>query len=185
LAIQHYESSHGHLPPAVVYGSNGQPLYSWRVLILPHIEQQALYDEFKLDEPWDSPHNIRLLERMPTTYAPPRYKRSRYPAHHTILHVFVGPGTAFEGPGRLRWRDFTDGLSSTLLVVEAGDPVPWTKPEEIIYDSAQPVRLRGPFKDGFRAGLADASVRFISYDVDEAALRGAITRNGGENVRLD
>jgi hypothetical protein len=167
-----------------VYGADGQPLHSWRVLLLPYIEKRALYDEFRLDEPWDSPHNIRLLERMPVTYAPPRYKRSRYPAHHTILHVFVGPGTAFEGPNGLRWRDFPDGQSSTLLVVEAGDAVPWTKPEEIVYDPAQPVRVRGPFKDGFRAGFADGSDRFISYDVDEATLRGAITRNGGEQVIL-
>ncbi len=68
LAMRNYESAYGHLPPAVVYGENGQPLYSWRVLILPYIEEDELYRQFKLDEPWNSPHNIQLLERMPILY---------------------------------------------------------------------------------------------------------------------
>jgi hypothetical protein len=66
-------------------------LYSWRVLLLPYIEEEPLYKEFHLDEPWDSAHNIRLLERIPAVYAPPRYKRSRLPPYHTVVHVFVGP----------------------------------------------------------------------------------------------
>src|SRR5919201_819842 len=97
-----YHDQHDRLPPAVVYGEYGQPLYSWRVLILPYIEQDELYKEFKLDEPWDSPHNLRLLPRMPATYAPPRGKASKVPPHHTVCHVFVGQGTAFEGRQGLR-----------------------------------------------------------------------------------
>jgi len=69
--MHNYESTHGQMPPAVVYGSDGQALHSWRVLILPYIEQGELYRQFKLDEPWDSPHNIQLLPKMPRVYGPP------------------------------------------------------------------------------------------------------------------
>lgn len=170
-----------------MYGPDGTPLHSWRVLILPYIEGQELYDQFRLDEPWDSPHNLRLLDRMPSTYAPPRYKQSLVPPHHTICRVFVGPGAAFEGRGGLRLADgFPDGTSNTLLFVEAGDPIPWTKPEEIAYDPAGPLPpLRGLFKDGFRACTADGARRFVRYDTSPTTLRAAITRNGGESLGPD
>jgi hypothetical protein len=169
-----------------VYGPDGKPLYSWRVLILPYIEQGALYKEFRLDEPWDSPHNIALLPRMPSSYTPPRYKTALVPPHHTICHVFVGKGTPFDGPkGRTLRSDFPDGRSNTLLLVEAGEPVPWTKPEDIPFDPDGPLPpLRGLFRDGFRACTADGARRFIRYDTPEASLRAAITRNGGEQVRF-
>jgi hypothetical protein len=164
-----------------VYGEDGRPLYSWRVLILPYIEEDALYKEFRLDEPWDSEHNIRLLERMPRSYAAPWTRRVKVPPHHTVYHVLVGPGTPFEEAYGCRMpEDFPDGTSKTLLFVEAGHPVPWTKPEQVPFDPGQPVRLRGLFKDGFRACTADGSYRFVRYDWDPAVLRAVITRNGGE-----
>src|SRR5438046_10564458 len=110
--MHNYNDTHGHLPPAVVYGEEGKALYSWRVLRLPFIEQQQLYEEFRLDEPWDSPHNIALLPRMPPTFALPPRKQAKLPAHHTICHVFVGKGTPFESRTGLRLQDsFPDGTS--------------------------------------------------------------------------
>jgi hypothetical protein len=187
LACHNYEAVHGTLPPAVVYGPDGTPLHSWRVLILPYIEQDPLYKQFRLEEPWDSPHNLTLLERMPMTYGPPSLKQRLVPPHHTICHVFVGRGTPFEGPGGLKFaEDFPDGTSNTLLFVEAGEPVPWTKPEDIPYDPAGPLPpLRGLFKDGFRACMADGSRRHVRYDTREDVLRAAITRNGGETLGLN
>ena len=104
---------------------DGRPLHSWRVLLLPFIEQDELFKQFRLDEPWDSAHNLALLPRMPKTYAPPGRKASKVPPHHTALHVFVGPGTPFEerrdatplaafapfrvGPGWTLHGDFPDG----------------------------------------------------------------------------
>jgi len=174
-----YADEHGRLPPAVVYGPYGKPLHSWRVLLLPFIEQRELYNEFKLDEPWDSPHNLKLLPKMPKTYAPPW---GSVPPHHTVIHVFVGRGAAFEGTQGLRLReDFPDGTSDTLLVVEAGEPVPWTKPEDLRYDPDGPLPdLRGIFKNGFRACMANGSHRWVGKETDEADLRAAITRNGNE-----
>jgi hypothetical protein len=79
LALHNYQDLHGRLPPAVVYGEGNRPLYSWRVLLLPFLEQQALYDKFHRDEAWDSPHNMKLLAAMPSTYAPPPGKASKVP----------------------------------------------------------------------------------------------------------
>jgi hypothetical protein len=183
LAMINYADDHnGRLPPAVVYGEDGQPLHSWRVLILPYMEQQELYDQFKLDEPWDSPHNVALLEKMPATYAPPPGKISKVPAYHTVCHVFVGRGAAFEDQEGLRFpAEFTDGTSQTILVIEAGEPVPWTKPQDLTYDPVQPLpELRGLFKDGFRVAMADGSMKWVKRSTPEATLRAAITRDGSD-----
>jgi hypothetical protein len=176
-----YHDTHGRLPPAVVYGKDGKPLYSWRVLILPFLDQVELYEQFHLDEPWDSPHNTRLLARMPRTYAPPPHKASKVPPSHTVLHVLVGRGAAFEGREGLRFsEDFPNGRANTFLVVEAGEPVPWSKPDDFDYDPDGPLPdLRGLFHDGFRAGMADGHVQFVAKETCEATLRAAIQRTGG------
>jgi hypothetical protein len=179
--MYNYNDAHGQLPPAVVYGADGKPLHSWRVLILPYIEERELYEQFKLDEPWDSPHNIRLLEKMPVLYAAPGRKAKKMPPYHTVCHVFVGKGTPFEAGTRLRLSlvDFPDGMSNTFLIVEAGKPVPWTKPEELCYDPDGPLpELDCIFKDCFRAAMAAGFSRWISKQTSEATLRAAITRNG-------
>jgi hypothetical protein len=170
-----------------VYGPDGTPLYSWRVLLLAYFEEQDLHAQFRLDEPWNSPHNCRLLDRMPSIYAPPEIKRSLVPAQHTICHVFVGRGTSFEAGERLKLEDdFPDGASNTLLFVEAGEPVLWTKPDELAYDPSGPLPpLRGLFNDGFRACTADGTPRFVRYDTSQDTLRAIITRNGGERFALD
>jgi hypothetical protein len=175
-----YHDTHGRLPPAVVYGEDGKPLYSWRVAILPFLEQVELYEQFRLDEPWDSPHSIRLLAQMPNTYAPPGSKAWKVPPYHTVCHVFIGKGAAFDGREGLRIpEDFPHGTSNTFLVVEAGDPVPWTKPDDIRYapDEALPA-LCTLFRDGFRAACADGHVCFVSKRTKEADLRALIVRNG-------
>src|SRR5581483_4336211 len=87
VGLRAYEDHHESLPPAVLRGPDGRPLHSWRVLILPYISEQALYAEFKLDEPWDSAHNIRLLDRMPRLYAAPWTKYVDVPPGHTLLKV--------------------------------------------------------------------------------------------------
>src|SRR5207244_3205303 len=110
--MHNYESAHGTLPPAAVRSTDGTPLLSWRVAILPFIEQDTLYQEFHLDEPWDSPHNIRLLERMPRTYAPFSGKKTPQP-YTTYYQVFVGEGTAFEGPEGIAMATFRRGTSNT------------------------------------------------------------------------
>jgi hypothetical protein len=99
--------------------------------------------------------------------------------------VFVGKGAAFEGREGLRpSEDFPDGTSNTFMIVEAGKPVPWTKPEELAYDPDGPLpELTCLFHDCFRAAAVDCSVRFIPKTISEASLRALITRNGGETIR--
>lgn len=172
-----YQDVHGRLPPAVVYGADEKPLLSWRVLLLPFIEQGPLYAEFKLDEPWDSANNIRLLERMPAIFRP--FDGSRPPQpDSTFYQVFVGPGTAFEGREGLRFKeDFSNGLSETFLIVEASGAVPWSKPEDLSYSDDIPVpKLGGIFPRTFRVARCDGSIDTLADDTPEMELRDAIKR---------
>lgn len=184
--MHNYAETHGRLPPAVVYGEDGSPLLSWRVLLLPFIEQDALFKEFRLKEPWDSPHNLALLPRMPTVFNP--FDGSSPPEPFTTFYqVFVGEGTAFEPHAELRFNaDFPDGTSNTFLIVEAGKAVPWTKPEDLAYskDRALP-KLGGIFKGSFRAALADGSVRSFYHELTDPTLRSAISRNGSDRPGKD
>jgi hypothetical protein len=185
--MRSYQSSHGRLPAAAVCGTDGKPLLSWRVLLLPFIEQEELFKQFKLDEPWNSQHNLPLLAKMPSTYAAPGRKARLMPLDHTVCHVFIGKGTAFEGCKGLKLpHDFNDGASNTILIVEAGRPVPWTKPEELVYDPDGPLPvLSCIFRDYLRVGMADGSVRWLSKDVSEGTLRAMITRNRGEGFAAE
>jgi hypothetical protein len=180
--MHNYHDTHGRFPPAAVCGPDGKPLLSWRVALLPFIEQQKLYDQFKLDEPWDSPHNIQLLSQMPYPYRP--YKGKPPGDGMTYFQVFVGPGAAFEGTKGLSFANFTDGISNTILIVEAWDAVPWTKPEDLPFSPDGPLpRLGGILKDGnARAGFADGSVHNLSQGIKEETIRALITRNGNEKI---
>jgi hypothetical protein len=184
--LHNYHDANGRLPPAVVYGKDRKPLYSWRVLLLPYIEQEALYQQFKLDEPWDSPHNIGLLSQMPQVYGPFKVGGRTEPGH-TYYQVFVGPGTAFEEGKVVHLpEDFPDGTSNTILVVEAGRAVPWTKPEDLPYSPDGPLPpLGGISKGGFRVSLGDASAREVSKNTSHATIRAAITRNAGDQLGPD
>jgi hypothetical protein len=198
LALHYYDESHGSLPPAILYGKDGTPLHSWRVLILPYLEESVLYNEFHLDEPWNSPHNIQLLPRMPKSYRAPGRKASMIPPYHTVLHVFVGKGTPFEEiprpvpedtsnplATRKGWKirdDFPNWPGKPLLFVEAGEPVPWTKPQELLYDPDQPLpELFCIFKEGFRGCEISASYHFVYKGTSETDMRDLITRDGGKD----
>jgi hypothetical protein len=178
-----YADTNGTLPPAAVRSKDGRPLLSWRVLILPQIEQEALYKEFHLDESWDSPHNVRLLERMPRVYAPFSGKKTPRP-YTTYYQVFVGKGTAFEGPAGMPLGDFPDGQSNTILVTEAGEAVPWTKPEDLPFDPEGPLPpLGGVFEDSLRVVFASGSVEeYRKEALAREQFRFRITRNGGERL---
>jgi hypothetical protein len=122
LAMMAYNQEHGSLPPAAVRGADGKPLLSWRVLLLPYLEDAELHGRFKLDEPWDGPNNRKLLHPMPSPF---RSRTRDEGEDQTFFRVFVGKGTAFEGPkGHQYPNDFPDGPSKTILIVEAAEAVP-------------------------------------------------------------
>jgi uncharacterized protein DUF1559 len=201
FAMLMYADTHGKgLPPAAHCDKDGRPLLSWRVLVLPYLEEMPLYKQFRLDEPWDSPHNLKLVARMPRVFDVPF--DAKVPGH-TFVQVFVGPGTAFEkrtnGDG---WRcpeDFPDGSSNTILVAHAAKAVPWTKPADIVYDPNQPVPELGVVFPGISrlpllgarsthmklVVMGDASVRQLPFDLTDATLRAAITRNDGKELGPD
>src|SRR6266851_4770668 len=129
--MHNYHDTYRLFPPAAVCGPDGKPLLSWRVLILPFIEQDNLFKQFKLDESWDSPHNIQMLPKMPMTYGP--YRNKRIDDGMTYFQAIVGPGAAFEGTTGLTFADFKRGTSNTIFIAEAWDPVPWSKPEDLAF----------------------------------------------------
>ncbi|HLW67798.1 MAG TPA: DUF1559 domain-containing protein [Gemmataceae bacterium] len=128
------------LPPQAIRDIDGRPLLSWRVAILPYLGHEDFYRQFHLDEAWDSPHNIQLLKKMPGEYEGNFLVRT--PRGFTHFQVFTGENTAFERDGLRVDRDFDPQPYHTFLVVEASDPVPWTKPEDISYCYPIPILPR-------------------------------------------
>jgi hypothetical protein len=183
LAAHNYRDEHGRLPPAFHASPQGRPLLSWRVLLLPYIEQKALYDRLHLEEPWDSPHNVKLLKEMPRDYAAPHGAMQPGPSH-TYWHVFVGESTAFTGAQGLRYpQDIPDGPENTILFVLGGPAVLWTKPDDIVYGPDIPLpNLYNVRPRGFFAAMCDARTYFVEKGVSERNVRAAITRNGAEKL---
>jgi hypothetical protein len=185
LAMHNYREAHERFPAPAIQRPDGKPLLSWRVAILPYLADVELYQSFKLDEPWDSPHNKQLLERMPEVFAPPG-PEGQAPGSVTHFRIFVGTGTPFEAGRGPRWEDFTDGSERTIMVVEADEAVPWTKPEELPYAQDKPLpALGGGPRGSFVAQMGDGSVLFIPAKFDEVLLRRAITRNDKQPLDLD
>jgi hypothetical protein len=187
MGLMNYQDLNlGQLPAAAICDKNGKPLLSWRVVILPFIEQQNLYSQFKLDEPWDGPNNRRLLAQMPLIYRLPGDDAT--PPDHTHYQVFVGNGAAFDRTRSHRVpQDFTDGISRTILIVEAEKAVPWTKPDDVDFNPNKPIlplmsrRLHG----AFNVALADGSVRLITPGLTETTFKAAITRNANDVLGPD
>jgi hypothetical protein len=186
LAMHQFSDENQRLPAWAIVNKEGKPLLSWRVALLPYLEQMDLHKQFHLDESWDSPHNRKLLEKMPRVYAGIDPLLPGNKANETYYQVFVGKGTAFEGTRGLplSFEDFPDGRSDTLLVVEAGTPVPWTKPADIPYDPKQPLRklLGGLFQEGFNAAMVDGSTRFFRWPIEDRILHLLVTRNDGQSI---
>jgi prepilin-type processing-associated H-X9-DG protein len=183
LAMHNYVSANDALPPPAILDKNGKPLLSWRVALLPYLEQQALYKEFHLDEAWDSPHNKPLIEKMPTLFTCP--SRVNPEIGTTTYRVFTGKGTAFQGPKGLTFADVLDGLSNTLAVVESKEAVIWTKPEELPFtgDGAAALALAGSnHPGGFNVGMLDGAVRFMKNTILGDIFKAMLTYNGSEVI---
>jgi hypothetical protein len=167
--------------PSAIRGRDDKPLLSWRVAILPQLGHDELFRQFKLDEPWDGPTNKPLLEKMPPIFAP--FGPGPNPVGSTCFQLITGPGTLFDGKKSPDFRSIPDGAEATLLMVEAAEAVPWTKPSDVNYDPKGPIPALGDhFEEGGLGVFADGSVAFIKSDIDEPTLRALFTRAGAEEV---
>jgi hypothetical protein len=167
--------------PDDIRDEDGKPLLSWRVRILPYIEQNELYNQFQLDEPWDSPNNKPLLDRMPAVFRSPS---SGDLGNKTRFLAFKGEETLFPPEGEMQIRKVTDGTSNTLMFAEAAPDkaVEWTKPADIDFKAEKPLAgLQSP-QGYFLAAFCDGSCRRISLGLDPGVMKALVTRAGDEVI---
>ncbi|HAA59759.1 MAG TPA: hypothetical protein DCE39_02370 [Planctomycetaceae bacterium] len=179
-ALHNYHVTNRHFPTQANYDNNGKPLLSWRVHILPYIDQQALYSRFKLNEPWNSPHNRQLIRLMPPTYANPNLPSGGV----TNYLAVVGADSVVSMTG-VNLRQITDGTSRTVVLVEvdANRAVPWTKPVDHEIKATDPkAGLGGLRPGGFHVSMADGRVIFVPISVDSKYIQALATKSGGEVV---
>jgi hypothetical protein len=187
LAINSYHDTHAQLPTTNIRDKNGKPLLSWRVAILPYIEQNDLYKQFKLDEPWDSEHNKKLIGKMPRTYSGADEKLNA--AGKTAYLVPSGKNTLSPPDGaKLTLAGITDGTSNTLLMMVA-DPersVVWTRPDDLPFDPKEPLKgVIRPGVEGIDVVMVDGSTKRFSPGIDPKKFAALITPAGGETVTFE
>jgi hypothetical protein len=191
LAAHNYESAYGTLPQPQfdpLGGRGGEPnqdltsKLSWRVALLPYIEQENVFRQFKIDEPWDSGTNRPLADKLIQQYADvesPTDPTTRW-------RCFYGPQTMFPLGRGMSIIGATDGTSNTIMFVEGGDKVRWSRFQEYKYDPNGPLPPLGkPSKPTFMVVMGDGSVRNIRKNMNEQMKRAMITANGGEVVEFD
>jgi hypothetical protein len=173
--------------PASSKGKDGKPLLSWRVALLPYLgkEEADLHKQFKLDEPWDSPHNKALIPKMPEVFRSPA---SRHLASKGLstYNVFVGPHTAFPGAKGITSKQITDGDARTIMFVDVDDDHAeiWTKPGGLPFDGEElPQGMGGQFPDGISAAWCNGALQILTNPpVNDEAMRAILTIDGGEPV---
>ena len=187
VAMEQYHRQHGSYPPAYIPDENGQPMHSWRVLILPYLGQDALYDQYDFNEPWDGPNNSALAAAMPDVYGCPSDPAADMAI--TSYVAVVGQGTAFPGAEPTSLDQFTDGKATTFLLIEDRDAgINWLEPRDVGLDEVQ-MRLANPnigpsvtslHPYGANVLYADGHVEFLGEAQDPEMLKGRFTIDGGE-----
>lgn len=182
LAMHNYHDVNKHFPPAVVIDPASGAERSWRIELLPYLDQAALYDRYRKDQPWDSEANKAVLAMMPGVFRHPTMAEG---TTNTSIFAAVGNGLVFEkdnhkGTG---FQEITDGTSNTIAIVEANREIPWTKPQDIEFDLSQDKMPElGIVPEGWIVGICDGSVRFVSKSIDLATWKKLLTRAGGEVI---
>ena len=193
MAMHHYHDAYHCFPPAFVADKTGRPMHSWRVLLLPFLEQKDLYAQYRFDEPWNGPHNRLLADRTPEWYRCPADRGSKPETgskNDTNYLVVVGPNTIFPGAVPRRIDDVTDGTQCTLLIVEAADShVNWMEPRDMPYAdallglNARPgLTISSHHPQGANVLFADGHVQFLPLDTPPQRLKLLLERNDGQTV---
>lgn len=179
LGMQNYSDTYKGLPPAKnTLSPEGQERLSWRVHILPFIEQKNLYDKFKLDEPWDSPHNLTLLDKMPSVFAEP----GAAPSSDTTIIKVQGPGTVYTTAVGPRTHQVKDG-GLTVLLYKTGpeNKVPWTKPDVLQVDLENVQSALATQRKGFfYCAMVDGRVSTIKTSLPAEQLKAIFSASGQE-----
>jgi hypothetical protein len=190
LAMQNYHQAFGCLPPAYVADRDGRPLYSWRVLMLPYFGCKDVYDDMRLDEAWDSPHNRKVLQKAhgPTYYY--HCCSAANPEDETTYVMVVGANTISDGPHSVQSGDIKDGTRNTIAFVEIKNSgIHWAEPRDLDFVEMS-FRINDPNGNGISsyhpgvagAAFADGSIRFLADDLDPKLVKALLTINGGEDV---
>ncbi|MHB8952751.1 MAG: DUF1559 domain-containing protein [Pirellulaceae bacterium] len=194
LAMHNYHQVYNSFPAAYIADDNGRPLHSWRVALLPFLEQAHLYEQYNFDEAWDSPGNLEVARQMPDVFRCPTL--SLPPGGNlTNYVVIVGdpsqpqPQSIFLPNHWTKIADVIDGTSNTLLVVESTVPIEWTRPDvDPTFDQLVSQVEMGPgvlgseHPGGGNVVMADGSVRFLSAGSDSQLIRLLVQPADGQVV---
>jgi len=185
-AMAAYHDVHGCFPPAYLADDEDKPMHSWRVLLLPYLDCQELYDQYDFDEPWDGPSNPQLAAAMPEVYRCPADADAG--PTDTSYVMIVGPGTISDGTSAIALSDIKDGAAATLVVVEmAASGISWLEPADLStekmsfrVDDGRALGMRSNHPGTSYGLAADGSVWGLQYEQSPAFIRGLTTVAGGE-----
>ncbi|PHR86427.1 MAG: hypothetical protein COA78_37990 [Blastopirellula sp.] len=173
LGLHHYHEDYGAFPPAYISDEAGQPMHSWRALILPYIVEELLYEEYRFDEPWNSEHNRALAKsHLPMCYESPFYYNTP-PGYLTNYQLITGPGTAFEGSNSIQLSDIEGDASDVAILVENFDrPVLWSQPVDTsLEDFVAKKPFNGAVRNAIHVLYADGSAKRIDETIDQKELQ--------------
>ena len=189
LAALNYESAYMEFPKHAIYDQPAKttPLLSWRVSLLPFLGYSGLYNQFNLDEAWDSPNNLALIPLMPREFSHPLVENGMTVFEGVTSELHSGPSTMFplDPNFDVDFGNITDGSSNTIFVVEADidKAVIWTQPVDLLFNETDPSDGMGEaFASGFAASFADGSVRFIQDCISPETLGNLLLRNDGNVI---
>ena len=182
LAMHNYLATFNHFPASAIYDDKGKPLLSWRVMLLPYLDQAPLYNEFHLNEAWDSEHNKKLISRIPQVYRSLGVKANK--AGQTTYLAPVGKNMIFTGDKQeMNFASIPDGLVNTILLVQADEDhaVPWTSPQDLTIDLKKPAAGLVDYPGtGSTVLFVDGSAGSLRQGIPEARLAALFTRNGND-----
>lgn len=185
MAVVNYHAANGSYPPAFITDENGNPKHSWRVLILPYLEEQELFDRYDFTQPWNSAANLNLATEMPPVYA---FHGEYNPGVVTTNYLaVVGENTVWPGASPRTADEVTDQHSTTIMLVEnAGENVHWMEPRDLHADSMSLVvnDPKGVSSKYLAPAVAmlDDSLRRLEDELPENVFRAMLTVNGGERI---